>query len=391
MRSHYSYRRNTDEEYRASNLELFFDLVFVFAITQVSHLLLDHLTWKGALESTMVLLAVWSAWNYTTWATNELDPDATPIRLVLMAIMMACLLMSVAIPEAFGAQGLLFAAAYVFIQVGRTGFLTFGAAEPGTIERRRALHIFIWFCFSGIFWIAGALFDGDARILIWLIALFIDYAGPFVTYRVPGLENVTADSWEVGGTHLAERFQLFTIIALGETIVLTGATTSGIHLDLAVVAAFSFAFLSTVTLWWLYFNYVATVFERLLVEAENKTLAARDLYTYGHIPIIAGIILCAVGDEIVIAHPTHHLETAALVAVVAGPVLYLLSFVPARYLNTGGLPVKRVVGAVCCLVVGAVAAVAELPAMAVGGLLVAVLISVVLRESYNPSRPASIQ
>ena len=383
-------RRDPEQEYRASTLELFFDLVFVFAITQVSHLLLEHLTWKGALESGMALLVVWWAWQYTTWATNEFDADAIPVRLMLIVIMMACLLMAVAIPDAFGDRGLLFAGAYVFIQVGRHFVMTFLAADKGTVERNRAVHIFTWFCFSGVFWIAGALVDGDARILLWIVALMMDYGAPLISFRVPWLTAVKSDDWNVGGYHFAERFQLFTIIALGETIVLTGATTAGLELDFATAAAFTAAFLGTVSLWWLYFNYVSTVFERLLVEADDRTIAGRDLYTFGHIPIIAGIILCAVGDEIVIAHPTEVLESSYLLAVVAGPVLYLLAYAPIRWRMTGGLPVKRVVGAGACLLIGIIASLVELPAVLVGGLLVAVLIAVVVVESLNPNRPASL-
>ena len=180
-----------------------------------------------ALESGMALLVVWWAWQYTTWATNEFDADAIPVRLMLIVIMMACLLMAVAIPEAFGDRGLLFAGAYVFIQVGRHFVMTFLAADKGTVERNRAAHIFTWFCFSGVFWIAGALVDGDARILLWIVALMMDYGAPLISFRVPWLTAVKSDDWNVGGYHFAERFQLFTIIALGETIVLTGATTAG--------------------------------------------------------------------------------------------------------------------------------------------------------------------
>lgn len=387
MKLFHEARRDPDEEYRASTLELFFDLVFVFAVTQVSHLLLEHLSWRGALESVIALLVVWWAWQYTTWATNEFDVDAIPIRILLIVIMMACLLMAVAIPEAFGDRGLLLAAAYVFIQVGRHSVMTFLAAERGSVERNRAAHILTWFCFSAVFWILGGIADGNDRILLWIIALCFDYGGPWVTYRVPWLKRVETGDWNVGGAHFAERFQLFTIIALGETIVLTGATTAGLELDAATVAAFTFAFLGTVCLWWLYFNYVSTVFERLLVQADDRTQAGRDLYTFGHIPIIAGIILCAVGDEIAIAHPTRVLESSDLVTVVAGPVLYLLAYAPIRWHMTHGLPMKRVAGAGICLLLGLLASVVGMPAVLVAGLLVGVLIGVVVVETVAPSRP----
>ena len=152
-----------DEEQHASNLELFYDLVFVFAVTQVSHLLLADLTWRGAGRSLLVLLVVWWAWNYTTWVTNQLDPDAVPVRLLVLAIMLASLVMSIAIPAAFGSRALLFVGAYVAIQIGRHAFLTFAVAEPGSPEREPALHILIWFVAAGVFWIAGGLARGRRR------------------------------------------------------------------------------------------------------------------------------------------------------------------------------------------------------------------------------------
>jgi low temperature requirement protein LtrA len=226
---------DAEEEQRATTLELFFDLVFVFAITQVSHLLLDHLTWTGAGQATLVLLVVWWSWNYTTWVTNELDPNTIVVRLLLIGAMLASLLMAIAIPEAFGDKALLFAGAYVTIQVGRHLFLTFVAAEPGTTERIRAERILIWFVAAGVLWIAGALADGSARTILWLAALAVDYGAPMVTFWLPRASRLTMDAWEVGTGHFAERFQLFIIIALGESIVITGATTAEHELTTATI------------------------------------------------------------------------------------------------------------------------------------------------------------
>ncbi len=147
------------EKQRATSLELFYDLVFVFSVTQVSHLLLNHLTWEGVGQSALVLMVVWWSWNYTTWVTNELDPESVVVRLMLIAVMLGSLIMAVAIPEAFGDRALWFAGAYVAIQCGRHAFLAFAAAGHGTPERERAERILVWFAFAGIFWIAGALAD----------------------------------------------------------------------------------------------------------------------------------------------------------------------------------------------------------------------------------------
>ena len=175
------YQRTHDgAEQKTTTLELFYDLVFVFAITQVSHFLLEHLTWEGAGQAALVLLVVWWSWNYTTWVTNELDPEAIAVRLLLIGLMLASFLMAIAIPEAFGDRALLFAGAYVAIQVGRHTFLTFAAAGPGTIERERSGRILIWFLVAAVFWIAGGIADGPLRTVLWLIGLAIDYGGPAV-------------------------------------------------------------------------------------------------------------------------------------------------------------------------------------------------------------------
>ncbi len=371
-------QRDSGEEQRATTLELFYDLVFVFAITQVSHLLLDNLSWEGAGQSVLVLLVVWWAWNYTTWVTNELDPDSIAVRLLLMGIMLGSLLMAVAIPQAFGAHGLLFAGAYVAIQVGRHLFLTFVAADAGTIERERSARILIWLAAAGILWIAGGLADGSERVVLWAAALAVDYTGPYVTYWVPGRSRLAPSSWNVEAAHFAERFQLFVIIALGETIVITGTTTSGLELDLAVVSAFVLAFLGTAALWWLYFSYVSTIVQRRLELASDSTRIARDAYTYLHAAIVAGIVLSAVGDELVIAHPTEVLPGDELATVVAGPALYLLAHVALRLRMTGTISGKRLTGAVACLAVAGVGLFA--PALVVGALLVAVLVTVIVVE-----------
>jgi low temperature requirement protein LtrA len=373
-----SLRRDAATEQRATTLELFYDLVFVFAITQVSHLLLEHLTWEGAGRSALVLLVVWWSWNYTTWVTNELDPGSIVVRLLLIALMLASLFMAIAIPEAFGAKALLFAGSYVAIQVGRHCFLTFAAAARGTNERRRAGRILIWFVAAGVLWITGALADGATRTVLWLAALALDYGAPLVTYWLPGRPPLSPEAWEVGTEHFAERFQLFIIIALGESIVITGATTAELELTTATVAAFGLAFLITAALWWLYFNLVATIAERRLAQAENRTLLARDAYTYLHVVIVAGILLTAVGDELVIAHPTEELPDAELVAVVCGPALYLLAHVALRLRMTGTISPRRLAGALACLAIGAIGTFA--PSLAVAALLFGVMVAVIVAD-----------
>ena len=386
MASRFPHRRDPNAENRVSSFELFYDLVFVFAITQTTHLLIEHLTWLGALQSGMILLTVWWAWQYTTWVTNELNPDAIPVRLVLVAIMLGSLLMSIAIPEAFGDKAVLFAFSYVFIQVGRHLFLTFIAADPHTVERSRSAHILSWFSISAVFWIAGAFAGGDTQIFLWIVALTIDSTGPIFVYYVPWLNRLDPEAWAISPGHFVERFQLFTIIALGESIVLTGATTSSLEFDTPRVIAFISAFIGSVTLWWLYFNYVATIISHHLAEAKEMIRMAKSVFVYGHFPVIAGIVLTAVGDELIIAHPTHHLETAALMAVIAGPVIYLLSFVAIRYSVVKSWAVRRLIGAAACVAVGLIAEFMHPQAVLVGLVIVAIFITVILSERSTPVR-----
>jgi low temperature requirement protein LtrA len=381
------FQRRRGEEQRATTLELFYDLVFVFAVTQVSHLLLDDLSWRGVGKMVLALLVVWWAWNYTTWVTNELDPDSAVVRLLLIALMLASLLLAISIPQAFGDRALLFAGSYVAIQVGRHVFLTFVASDRGTIERERAGRILAWFVASGVLWLAGAFVDGSARTALWVGALAIDYSAPMVLYWVPGRKPLSGETWDVETAHFAERFQLFMIIALGETIVVTGATTSELDLNAARLLAFGLAFLSTAALWWLYFDYVARIAQRRLELAADRTRLARDGYTYLHVVMVAGIIVSAVGDELVIAHPTDSLPASEVAVVVAGPAIYLFGHVLFRLRMAGSLSRKRLTGALACLAVGVLFGWA--PALVLAALVVGVLGAVIGAEVVANARRAA--
>jgi low temperature requirement protein LtrA len=371
-------------EQRATNLELFYDLVFVFAVTQVSSTLYHDLTWTGLGRALVALLVVWWAWNYTTWVTNVLDPDSTVVRLLLIALMLATMLMAIAIPEAFGNRALLFVGSYVAIQVGRQAFLAFGSDERGSVERDRDGRILAWFVASGVLWLAGGVAGGGTRAVLWLAALTLDYVAPLALYWVPGRPRLSPSDWEIETAHFAERFQLFVIIALGETIVVTGATTAQLPLDAARVTAFALAFLGTAAMWWLYFDFVAGIAQRRLELARNRTLLARDAYTYLHVVMVAGIILWAVGDELVIAHPTGRLSGREITAVVAGPALYLVGLALFRLRMAGSPAWKRLFGAIACVALGAVGAVA--PALVVEALMVAALVAVIGWEALDAAR-----
>src|SRR5918999_76515 len=225
-------RSGAEGEQRATFFELFFDLVYVFAVTQLSHHLLANITWSGAAETAFMLLAVYWAWNYTTWMTNWFDPDTVPVRLVLIFVMGASLLMAVAIPGGFGEYALLFACGYAGLQIGRNAFVV--AVTPRGRFHQNFLQILAWSLISAPLWVAGGIVDAGAlRWVLWLAALGLDLAGPLAAYWLPGAGTTPMSQWQIEGAHFGERFQLFVIIALGESIVLAGATASdtGLSVD----------------------------------------------------------------------------------------------------------------------------------------------------------------
>lgn len=314
--------RRAHEHARVTYVELFFDLVFVFAVTQLSHAVLAHPTGMGLLHAGLLLLAVWWAWVFTAWFTNWMDPERTPVRLLLFVMMAAALVLAAAIPDAFGARGLVFACAYVFIQVGRTLFFLVSVwREPG--HRSNFARILAWLSLAGVFWIAGALQHGEARLLIWAVAMAIEYAAPAMGFWTPGIGRSNAADWSVEGGHLAERCALFTIIALGESIIVTGATVVGLPWTFEVIAAFASALVCSIAMWWIYFSATAEAASEAIAHSANPGAIARVAYTYSHLLPIAGIIVTAVGDEWVIHHPLGHADPKVAAAVIGGPALFL--------------------------------------------------------------------
>ncbi len=339
-------RDRTGDAPRVTSMELFFDLVYVFAVTQLSHTLLEHLSPRGAVETLVLFLAVWWAWNYTAWATNWIDPDRLPVRVLLVVLMLISLIMSAAIPQAFADQALAFAGAYVAIQLIRSAFMV--VALRGQVMGRNYAQLLAWSALAGVAWLAGAGVEGDARLALWILALVIDLGAPLHGFWLPGAGSTDLRDWSLAGAHLAERMQLVVIIALGESILATGLKYSELPRTAGVVAGFVVAFLGSVALWWVYFAHHAEEGLRRIRAAFDPARMGRAAYAYGHAVMVAGVIVAAVADELVIAHPRGDLDAATVWVILGGPALYLAGNALFNWALTGRVPATRL-GAVAAL------------------------------------------
>ncbi|MCP2336752.1 low temperature requirement protein A [Actinomadura rupiterrae] len=334
--------RDGDQGGKVTFFELFFDLVFVFAVTQLSHGLLQHLSWRGAGETLILLMAVWWSWMYTCWTTNWFDPDHPAVRIMLVVVMIAGLLMAATLPGAFGSRGIWFAATYAVIQVGRTLFVAW-------VTRRHELgrnfqRVLTWLSVASALWVIGALVDAPGeRALLWVAAIAVEQSAPWAGFYVPGLGRSSTRDWTIDGAHMAERCQLFVIIALGESVLVTGATISGLPVDAAHVAAFASAFVGSVALWWIYFDHTADVAAERIAASDDPGRLGRSAYTFMHIPMVAGIIVGAVADEMVIAHPTGHVSGGMVAVALGGPVLFVAGHALFKRVVFGHFTTARVV------------------------------------------------
>jgi low temperature requirement protein LtrA len=325
-----------------TSVELFFDLVYVFAVTQLSHYLLHHLTGRGAVETLVLFLAVWWAWNYTAWATNWIDPDHPAVRVLMVVLMLLSLVMSAAIPQAFGRRAVSFAAAYVGLQVVRSAFMVF--AFRGQRMGRNYAQLLSWSCIAGGAWIAGGFVHGDARLLLWVVALVLDYGAPLHGFALPLIGRTPTRDWTLAGGHLAERNQLVILIALGESILAVGAAFAELRARPAVVTAFAAGFVGTVSLWWLYFVRQAAEAAQAIAYARDPTRVGRAAYAYAHGIMVSGVIVVAVAIERTITRPTGTTSAATAAVILGGPALYLAGNSLFNYSLSGRTPWSRLVG-----------------------------------------------
>jgi len=337
---------------RVTYAELLFDLVFVFAVTQVSHTLLAKFTPLGALQTTMLLLSVWWVWVYTCWITNWLNPELTPVRLLLFVLMLGGLVLSTSIPMAFTSRGLWFALAYAAMQVGRTLFWLVSTPRERASARMNAVRILVWLSTSAIFWIAGGFAQGYARLVLWALALGIEYISPAVRFWIPKYGASSVADWYVEGGHMAERCAGFIIIALGESIVVTGATFADLNWTREVVVAFLSSFVASLAMWWIYFDKGARAGSELISNSSEPGRLARLAYTYLHLPIVAGIILSAVADDLVLWHPLGQSDARTVLSAVGGPLLFLVGTILFKHTVRGFLQLSHGAGIIALCVIG---------------------------------------
>jgi low temperature requirement protein LtrA len=331
---------HVESEQKVTPLELFFDLVFVFAFTQVTGMMAAEATWASLGEGVLVLTAVWWAWAAYAWLTDEIGADDGLARVAVFGSMAAMLVAALAIPDAFGDDALLFALAYLVVRVMHIVVYAAAAESVALIGAIKALVPTA--VGAPLLLIVASAFDGGAQASIWLIALIIDLAGPQLRAR---------SGWQVSPGHFAERFGLIMIIVLGESIVAIGVGLEGIDLGLGEVAAAVLGVAVVGSLWWSYFDVVAPVAEDRLRKAEGdeRTRLAMDGYAYLHLLLIAGVVVLALGLKKTLGEVDVALKTVPAVALCGGAALYLIGHVLFRVRMLGSVNRERLLAAVLCL------------------------------------------
>jgi low temperature requirement protein LtrA len=312
--------RRPEAPQRATYLELLFDLAFVFALYQLSHVLLQHLRWSGAIQTMVLLLAVWAVWNITTWITDRLDPQRPAVELLVIVILLGSLVLAAALPQAFGRYGLIFSGVYVAIRLCLFLFLVL--AMRGHELQRVALRALLWSGGYALLWIAGALTHETARGALWVLAIAVENAAFTLGFPTPRGGRVR--EWEppVAAEHFAERYRQIFIIALGELIVVSGLALSAGGFAPARTAAFVVSIATTALLWRIYIYRAGEVlpaaFAAVPVSARLGRWAA-----YVQLIMVAGIVVTAVGNELVITHPSGQTAPAWTIVILGGPALFL--------------------------------------------------------------------
>jgi low temperature requirement protein LtrA len=361
------------EDGRVTPLELFFDLVFVLAITQCTALMADDPTWGGVAKGLAVLTVLWWSWGGFAWLTSVVDPEEGSVRLAMFAAMAALLVAALAVPGAFGSHALLFACAYAVVRAGHIAlFVVASRDEP---ELRHSVNGLAVSTAIGVGLLVAAAFTGGvARGVLWGVAIVLDVGGPFL---------FGTEGWKLVPGHFAERHGLIVLIALGESIVALGVGAQA-GIDAGVVAAAVLGVAVAATIWWLYFDVVALVAERRLGRAavgREQNELARDSYSYLHLPMVAGIVLVALGLKTTLAHVGEPLHVVPAAALLGGSAMYLLAHVAFRLRNMRTLSRQRLLCALALLAL--VPAAVRLPALATLALLAAILTVLISYEALR--------
>jgi len=334
--------RAPDAERVVTPLELFFDLVYVFAIGQLSHHLLAHVDVRTGAETLIMALAVFYAWYMTAWGANWLDPDRLPVRALLVGLMFASLLMSVAIPDAFDGRAWLFVTGYLLLQIGRSAFLI--VALRGRALSEHFVNVLVWELLAGILWVAGAIVDADARLALWGLAVVVTYGGAWAVHWLPGRgQRVGVGETEIAGGHLIERFRLFFLILLGETVLTAGTAFTDEPFTLERLLALALGFTATVALWWCYFQRAEPIGIEVAETAEDAG-AVGLLGTWTLTLIVLAVIAIAVGEALAIAHPADDVTLGFSILAFGGPALFLLAQVLFHRAAVGHVPRSRLLG-----------------------------------------------
>ena len=313
--------RGGDGAGEVTNIELFFDLVYVFAVTQLSQALYHHATPDGAVQTAVLLAMVWQVWVYTTWAVNYLDPDRAPARAMLVVLMLGSLVLAAGIPQAFTDRGMLVAAMYVGMQAGRALFVI--AALRGERLQIVFVRILPWTAVSSAVMLTGATVDGHAREVVWAASVAIDLVGAALGFYIPGLGRSATTDWTINGGHFAERCQAFVLIALGETIIVIGSRLNLEHVDGHNVATFLTAFAGAVGLWWIYFDRAAEDSAREIESSTDPGRLARNAFHWIHPVIVGGIIVEASAGERLFVQPVERGDATFAWLLLGGVALFL--------------------------------------------------------------------
>ncbi|MEV4656429.1 low temperature requirement protein A [Micromonospora sp. NPDC049301] len=316
---------------RATFLELFFDVVYVFALTRISTRAFEDLThepgrvhgWAavtGSGKTLLLLLALWAVWQGTAWTTSRYNPYKVPLQTVVMIALVSSMVMGVAIPRAFSQTGLMFALAYVVAQVSRPLILSIAlGAHP---YRRLKVRMAVVYATSGVFWIGGAMLPTNAQVASWTLALAIEYVAGRTGWPVPGLGRSTMSKWDIAGEHLAERYQQFFLIALGETILVAGFAYSMGPYEAGHALAFALALATTIVLWRIYFQRAGQILGEAVAQARHPANIGRSAADT-HLLMVLGLASTAVGYELIIEHPLERVPGSWLAMMLGGPALFL--------------------------------------------------------------------